>query len=157
MTSKTTEGQGKGFMEAKVREEYKVNEDMDKSKVDDDSMEFNKDKTKETETSFRVKKKSVEILETCNQTDVNLLISNCVTHIRILYGIILSLVLVIVVGASMLHQELNEIRNPLNYFRQENHPGNTSLLEHFLYSWNRPYPRRSYNSDLHRARRQVSF
>jgi len=108
-------------------------------------------------TSCKVKKKHHQLPGTVvlNTAEVSLLITNCVTHIRILYGIILSLVLVIVVGASILQQELNEFRIHFNYHSLDVSVGNSSIIDQFLYSWNNPTARKVY-SDSHRGRRHVS-
>lgn len=124
-------------------------------KCEDASMGLQEtNKLLETDPLPNVKTNTCMTVNDSTIEDVNAAISNCMIHIRILYGIILSLALVIIAGASILQREL---RNSVQYHE----PAvvsfeNGSVLDDIIYSLNNPHFRKLYG-ELYRTRRQVGF
>lgn len=133
-------------------ENNKYNDDKENS----EHTEYDQNSQMHGKTAPKVKKKSSEPLDP-SRTEISLLVSKCVTHIRILYGIIFCLVLVILIGVTCLKLELYEIsKHTLQHIRLDERLRNASVIEKLINSWNKPSLNQAYN-EIKREKRQVSF
>lgn len=118
--------------------------------------EYDQNSQMDEKTTPKVKKKSSESVDP-SRTEISFLVSKCVTHIRILYGIIFCLVLVILIGVTCLKLELHEIsKHTLRHISLDERLRNASVIEKLINSWNKPSLNQAYN-EIKREKRQVSF